>query len=388
MKKHIVVLGGGFGGAETVFRFKNLGYKVTLISNREYVFIYPISIWIPVNKLKFKDAQISLKELQKANDFDLIIDEVTAIKSKTNKVILTNGEVEYDYLVVALGSGKVKLKGLEHSFSICGQPEQAILMRDRFNELLKQGYGKIAFGFGGNPKDKSSVRGGPAFELIFNFIHTLKQKKLYDKFEITFFAPMKEPGKKLGIKGFEMLQKQFKKENVQIRIGKKIIEFQSDKVIFEDNTILESDLIMYIPAGAGHPVMQNSDLPLSDAGFIKIDYNSKVDGLDNVYAVGDIVALQGPEWAAKQGHIAEVMANNAVQNIHNVITGNPERHSYKAHLSIICVMDTGDGAIYTSRTDQKIKFLPMPVVGHWMKKAWGTYWKKSKLRQIPRVPGM
>jgi len=65
---------------------------------------------------------------------------------------------------------------------------------------------------------------------------------------------------------------------------------------------------MYIPAGSGHPVMQNSDLPLSEAGFIKIDYHSKVDGLNNVYAVGDIVALQGPDWAAKQGHIAEVMA--------------------------------------------------------------------------------
>ena len=177
------------------------------------MFIYPISIWIPINKLKFKDAQISLKDLQKANgNFDLIIDKVTSIKSAENKVILANGEIEYDYLVVALGSGKMKLKGLEHSFSICGQPEQSIKMRDRFNELLAQGYGKIAFGFGGNPKSKSSVRGGPAFELLFNFIHTLKQKKLYDKFEITFFAPMKEPGKKLGIKGFEMLQKQFKKK--------------------------------------------------------------------------------------------------------------------------------------------------------------------------------
>lgn len=54
----------------------------------------------------------------------------------------------------------------------------------------------------------------------------------------------------------------------------------------------------------------------------------------------------------------------------------------------MCVMHTGNSAIYTSRTDKKISFFPMPVVGHWMKKGWGTYWKKSKLRKIPRIPGM
>ena len=65
-------------------------------------------------------------------------------------------------------------------------------------------------------------------------------------------------------------------------------------------------------------------------------------------------------------------------------------NTYKVRKSIIYNINNEKTyrSIYTSRTDEKIKFLPIPVVGHWMKKAWETYWKKSKLRQIPRVPGM
>ncbi len=37
-------------------------------------------------------------------------------------------------------------------------------------KLVDRGSGKIAVGFGGNPKDSSAVRGGPAFEVLFKFI--------------------------------------------------------------------------------------------------------------------------------------------------------------------------------------------------------------------------
>ncbi len=387
--KHIVILGGGFGGVEAVYRLRNSGHKVTLISNREYVFIYPISIWIPVNKLDFKDAQLSLSELQKAHKFDLIIDEVTKIESQKDRVILKNQTIEYDYLIVAMGSGKVNHSGLEHTFSICGNPFQALKMKDRFNELLKKGSGKISFGFGGNPKDKSSVRGGPAFELLFNFVHTLKQKKLYDKFDVSFFAPMKEPGKKLGSEGFDLLKGHFKKLNIGMHIGTKIKEFQKDRIVFEDDTELSSDLTMFIPAGAGHPILKNSDLQTSEAGFILIDGHCRAYGnKTNVYAVGDIARLEGPDWVAKQGHIAEVMAKYTVNNIINDIKGNPKRYSYQNHLSIVCVMDTGNAAVFTNRTWSNETFIPLPIVGHWMKKGWGWYWKKSKLRKIPRIAGM
>jgi sulfide:quinone oxidoreductase len=51
-------------------------------------------------------------------------------------------------------------------------------------------------------------------------------------------------------------------------------------------------------------------------------------------------------------------------------------------------MDTGDGAAFVFRNDQKSFLIPMPVVGHWMKKGWGMYSKLTKTGKFPRLPGM
>jgi sulfide:quinone oxidoreductase len=65
-----------------------------------------------------------------------------------------------------------------------------------------------------------------------------------------------------------------------------------------------------------------------------------------------------------------------------------KRKDYQEHLYILCVMDTGDGAGFVYRTGHSEMFIPMLIVGHWLKKAWGYYYKLSKMKYIPRIPGM
>jgi len=52
----VVVLGGGIAGLEAAIDLRKAGFSVTLVSNRKYIYIYPISIWIPVHKIDFEDA--------------------------------------------------------------------------------------------------------------------------------------------------------------------------------------------------------------------------------------------------------------------------------------------------------------------------------------------
>jgi sulfide:quinone oxidoreductase len=82
------------------------------------------------------------------------------------------------------------------------------------------------------------------------------------------------------------------------------------------------------------------------------------------------------------------MAHNAAHNIIASEAGKPEREGYQAHLSILCVMDTGNGAAFVYRGRKRQLMLPLPIVGHWMKKAWGKYARLSKLGRVPHVPGM
>jgi len=387
--KRVVVLGGGFAGVEATIKLKALGYDVTLVSDRDYLFVYPIAIWIPVKKTTFENAQINLSKLQNKHKFDLIISSVAKIDAENKIVYLMNRQIDYDYLFIAMGMNKVKTKGLEHTLTICGNPEGSIRIQEELYKLINKGSGKIAIGFGGNPKDStaSTVRGGPAFELMFNISNSLKEKGIRDNFEINFFAPMTEPGKKMGEKAFQKLDSFYERYKINRFIGKKIIEFEKNTVVFEDNSKLESDLIIYISGGAGHSVINESSLPMNDAGFIKINEYCQVEGYEDVYAIGDIAEITGTEWIAKQGHMAEMMADVAVSNFHNSIIGKESRKSYKDHISIICLMDSGDGAAWVSRTIKKDSILLLPIVGHWLKKAWGFYYKNSKLKRIPRIPG-
>ncbi|NVO02650.1 MAG: FAD-dependent oxidoreductase [Bacteroidetes bacterium] len=377
--KKILILGGGFAGIQTVIELqKKKSFQVTLVTDRDYLYLFPISIWVPVNLVEFDDVKIPLVDIQKKYPFTVIIDSVKEIHAKENLVICENNKLTYDYLVVAFGAEKMQHKGMENTLSICGKPEISISIKNKIAELVEKGSGKIAVGFGGNPKDKSAVRGGPAFELMFNIHNFLKKKNLRQNFELTFFAPMEEPGARMGKASLAMLDKMFAKYNIKKQFGKKIKEFVSDGVILEDGSKLDSDFTMFIPAGAGHSSLVNSDLPLTEAGFIKINNFGQVNEYQNVFAIGDIAALEGPEWIAKQGHIAELMGRNAAYNIIEIEKGSYLRKGYQEHLNILCVMDTGNGAAFVFRNDKKAYMIPLPIVGHWLKKAWGFYSKLSK----------
>jgi sulfide:quinone oxidoreductase len=343
---------------------------------------------IPFHLKEFNDVKVPLEKIQKKYSFKLILDKVTEIRAIENKVVCEDHTLTYDYLVVALGAEKLQHKGMNHTLSICARPEMAVGIRNKIDELVQKGSGKIAIGFGGNPKDKSAVRGGPAFELIFNIHNYLKTKKLRDKFELTFFAPMDEPGARMGKGALAMMDKMFTRYDIGKRFGKKIQEFVSDGVIFEDNTKLDSDFTMFISAGAGPALLKNSDLPLSEAGFIKIDNYGAVMGSANVFAIGDIAALVGPDWIAKQGHIAELMGRNAAFNIMEIEKGSSKRKGYQEHLNILCVMDTGNGAAFVFRNSTKAIMIPMPVAGHWLKNGWGVYSRLSKVGHFPQLPGL
>jgi sulfide:quinone oxidoreductase len=392
--KKVLILGGGFAGVDAAAYLKKMNYDVTLVSNREYFYIFPTSIWVPTHESEFKDVCVDLKELQTAHGFNLIIDEVTEINAKENAVTLKSGEVltDHDYLIIAMGASKMKHKGLENTLSICGAPDQALKIRDALDALVEKGSGKIAMGFGGNPNDTSAVRGGPGFELLFNVHNMLKKKGIRENFELTFFAPMAEPGKRMGPQALKMMDMMFKKLDLKQHFGKKITSFVEDGIIFEDESKLESDFTMFIPAGAGHDVIINSDLALNPAGFIKTDDFSNVlneDGsMTNIYAIGDIASLEGYDWRAKQGHVAEVMAKNVAHNIKERDNNSSNFKGYNEHLNILCVMDTGNGAAFVYRDEKRAFMFPMPIIGHWLKKGWGSYCRYSKLGKIPRIPGM
>ncbi|MDD2781368.1 FAD-dependent oxidoreductase [Sulfuricurvum sp.] len=388
--KSVMIIGGGIAGVEAAIYYRKEGFDVELISDRSYVFIYPIAIWIPVKTTRFEDVAFSLDKIAARHTIRLTVDKVININASEKTITLKEGGVRTaEHLVIATGAAKVNHDGLEYTLSICGAPEQSIHLKEKIDALIAKGSGKIAFGFGGNPNDPSGVRGGPGFELFFNLHHRLKKLGIRDNFEMTFFAPMAEPGARMGAKALKLLETMFKRNHFATHYGKKIKRFEENSVVFEDDSILESDLTMFIPAGNGSELIRSSDLPQNKAGFIHVNNYCEINGVEGWYAIGDASALEGPDWKAKQGHIAEVMARNAAHNS-AISLGLKlgEKKGYKDHLNILCVMDTGNGAGFVYRDNKKAILIPMPIIGHWLKIGWGWYYKLSKMGYIPRIPGM
>jgi len=389
--KKILVLGGGTAGVETAIFLRKEGFDVELVSDRDFFYIYPISIWIPTGEIDLDNASIPLRDLAKVHGFSVTFDKVESISASEMKVFLKNsGERnDFDYLVIALGQSKIKHEGLEHTLSICGSPEEALKIREKVNELVKRGGGKIAFGFGGNPKAKEAVRGGPVFEILFNIHNYLEKIGVRKNFELIFFSPMEKPGARLGNKALKMLDAMFKKMNIKKFAGKKIKRFTERSVVFEDGSSVDADLILFTPGGTGHPVVKRSDLPQTESGFLKIEDSCQVSGFENIYAAGDVVSIDGPDWKAKQGHLAEIMGRNIAHNI-AIKEGlkNGDIKGYREHINILCLMDMGKGGGLAYRSEKKAFLIPLPVVGHYIKKGWGIYYRLSKLGKIPRIPGM
>jgi sulfide:quinone oxidoreductase len=388
--KKVLVLGGGFAGVEAAIYLRKQEIEVTLVSDRDYFYIYPTSIWIPTGEVTREDVSVPLDQLAMKHGFQLIVDPVTTLDAEAKKVSLESGRVldDFEYIVVALGQDKMQHQGIEHTLSICGKPEEATALYEKLDALILKDSGKIAMGFGGNAKDSSAVRGGPAFEVLFNVDTYLKKKGIRENFELTFFAPMEKPGQKMGDKALVMMDKMFKMTNIHKKVGSKITAFVEDGIEFEDGTKIESDLTMFISAGTGHSITANSGLPLSEAGFVVTNEYNEIEGFEGIYAIGDSASLMGPEWRAKQGHVAEVMAKNVAYNIAMHMQNIDSKRSYMEHLNILCVMDTGNGAAFVYRDNKGGKMIPMPIIGHWMKKGWGWYCRNSKLGKIPRIPGM
>ena len=127
--KKAVVLGGGIGGVEAAISLRKKQVEVELVSDRDYLFVYPLAIWIPTGERSFEDTSIQLSDIAGAHGFTLTVDEVTGISGADRSFTLGQGGArqDFDYLVVAIGAHKMPHKGKENVLSICGA--QTLLKR-------------------------------------------------------------------------------------------------------------------------------------------------------------------------------------------------------------------------------------------------------------------
>src|SRR5436305_5283305 len=102
---HIVVVGAGFAGLKFVEHFPVKLARITIIDRQNHHLFQPLLYQVATAALSAPDIAQPIRSILAARPrLNVLLEEVTDLDVAGGKVILGKSVLEYDYLVVALGS--------------------------------------------------------------------------------------------------------------------------------------------------------------------------------------------------------------------------------------------------------------------------------------------
>ncbi len=323
-RKKIVILGGGSGGVVAATKLgHDLGSKheVILIDRRpDHVFM-PAFLFLMVGRRKPGEITRKLKGLEKRN-VKVIQADILGIDPTKQEVVLDNGPVHYDYLIVALGLQTVPelIPGFAEAAHHPWEMDSAVNLKQAL-ELFNGG--KILVGVPLGP-----YRCPPApYEAQWMLDSYFRKRGIRDRVEIEYFTRDPEPA---GEARDPVVWMDAESKRRHIRQHYDFIVHSIDP---EAKTVtglygykLSYDLLLMIPPH--RPARALFDCGLADTeNGIRVDYDTLATKWDNVYAIGDCADMP----ASKSGGVAHQEADLLAHNLKVEIRGRGEPKPLRLH---------------------------------------------------------
>src|SRR2546423_9835525 len=100
-----VIVGGGFGGLNAAQYLRHVPVHVTLVDRHNYHLFQPLLYQVATGGLSPANIAAPLRAiLKRQKNTEVLLAEVTGIDAANHRVILSDGTVDYDYLIVAAGA--------------------------------------------------------------------------------------------------------------------------------------------------------------------------------------------------------------------------------------------------------------------------------------------
>ena len=296
----VLVLGGGFAGA-TVTR--NLGRTgATLVSNENAMLFTPMLPEVASGSLEPRHVVVPLRQM--CPHAEHVLGEVSHIDFVEQTVVISNevGELIYGYdqLVIALGaiSRTLPIPGLaEHAVGFKTFYD-AVYLRDHVlreleladnEESLERAASHLGFVF---------VGAGYAGVEALAELHDLVQDALRD------YPGLRDVPQRwllveaqdrilpaipthLGEYATELLAAR----GIEIHTGTRLDAVHDDRVELSGGRVVPAHTVVWSAGVAAHPLTTVMGLPTDRAGRIKVDATLRVEGRDNVWALGDIARV-------------------------------------------------------------------------------------------------
>ncbi len=311
--KKIVIIGGGFAGVNLAQHLgEKKGLQVTLVDRNNYNFFPPLLYQIATGLLDISSICIPFRTLFKGKkNLHFRLGELQEVIPPENKIKLSTGEMDYDYLVISTGT-KVNYFGMENiekNSLPMKTVDDAIKMR---NHLLKvaEKYTYIK-----DDAEKRKMRNivisgaGPSGVEVAGMIAEMRNRildKIYPELDgqkmniylvdgaPTVLPHMREKSQKYS-------KETLKKMGVTIKLNKMVSDFKEDTVIFKDGEKIETKILIWTAGVTGLTFKGIPENSYEKGNRLSVNAFNIVAGTQNIYAIGD-ACIQKTDLDFPKGH--------------------------------------------------------------------------------------
>lgn len=345
-KIKIVIVGGGFAGINLIKKFKGDDrFLITLVDKNNYHFFPPLLYQVATAFIELSNISYPFRRLfRERSNVRFHLGSIVRVNPSRNTIETDNGVLEYDYLVLAMGTetnyfgienvrkNAMPMKTIDEALNMRNHLllnlEKAVRSKDRSerNKLLNfviAGGGPTGVELAGMLAEMGSKIMVKEYPEIKNFASHIY---LIDAGPV-LLAPM---SKKAQDEAYQVLSKL----GVKIILNKAVQDYSQGRVILNDGTSIETNTLIWTSGVIGREVPGLPEKVIARGRRIMVDEHNKVLGSDNIFALGD-QSLQLSDVNYPKGHpqVAQVaMQQGALlaQNLLNKIEKKPQTpFSYK-----------------------------------------------------------
>jgi NADH:ubiquinone reductase (H+-translocating) len=345
----VVVIGGGFAGLAAARALSGRGLRITLLDRRNHHVFQPLLYQVATAGLSAPDIAAPLRHvLRRRRDVSVLLAQVVALDVDARAVVLADGRLHYDYLVVASGAthsyfGRDEwaphapgLKTLEDALEIRRRLLLAFEHAEREEDAARRRAWLRFVVVGAGPTGVELA--GTVAELA---RHTLKKEfRRIDPADahvvLVEAAPRVLPPYAPDLSA--RAERQLSGLGVDVRTGAKVTAVDGGGVTLEDGRI-DARTVLWAAGVAASPLGASLGARLDRAGRVLVEPDLSVPGRPEVFVAGDLAHVE-QDGAPVPGvaPAANQMGRHAGRTILRRVAGRPSepfRYRDKGSLATI-----------------------------------------------------
>jgi len=322
-QKRVVIVGAGFGGLTLARKLSAKYFQIVLIDKNNYHQFQPLLYQVATAGLEPSNISFPLRKIfQKRKDLFIRIAEVKLINTSANLVHTSIGDISYDYLVLANGA-ETNFFGMhslqQNAFSMKSVSE-ALLLRNTLLQNYEQALTSM------NDEEKAAllniviVGGGPTGVELAGAIAEMKKKILPKDYPELNFGQMRvhlveaTPRLLNGMNeaSAKKVEEYLSSLGVEVLPGTSVRNYNGHAVLLSNGTTLYSRCLIWAAGVKGSSLDGLPAASVLPNKRILVDDFNRIEGLKDVFAIGDIASMKGAQYPKGHPQVAPVAMQQAV----------------------------------------------------------------------------